>query len=146
MSDDFQSIAALDLIGRPFLSESGNTVMRGFVESFSADDTHWDLLGRDMERLDKDQWIWVPDPINDFGGTIERTSTDLDAEGMLELSCYGSVYYLAPVMKTPWQDIIWPEMDGFPGGRMNGGGAAFAQDKKERRPSKSVRRKSRKAT
>lgn len=108
----------MDLTGRPFLHEQGNVVLRGYIKSFEITDGYWSMTSRDGELLDKQNYTWVKDDVEDFGGHLEYTYVDIDDDGMIDLSCYGSQYYIATQQDSPWSDVDWPELDGYPGGPM----------------------------
>lgn len=112
-------LALLDLEGRPFLHEQGNAVTRGFVEALELDDTHWTLHLRDVQYLNKDGGAWEPpEPSDEYGGMIERTSCTRYWRGKaqkeemgFELSCYGVYVQIGCVRDDPWGENIWWQLD-----------------------------------
>ena len=90
-------LLALDLEGRPFLQEQGNTVTRGFVRFLDVADDHWTLAIRDVEYLDKRTGRWTPDaPEDEYGGPAEHTAVTRLWGGQnpiidrgLQITCYG---------------------------------------------------------
>ncbi|MEP5766111.1 MAG: hypothetical protein ABJ308_16050 [Halieaceae bacterium] len=111
-------LKGLDLTGRPFLHEQGNVVLRGFVKSFEITDEYWTMIGGNGELLDKDTYTWVTDGEDSFGGNLDSTYSEIDDDGMIDITCYGSQYYIAVRQDSPWSDTDWPELDGYPGGPM----------------------------
>tara|TARA_R110001599_G_C11835356_1_gene618802 strand:+ start:64 stop:483 length:420 start_codon:yes stop_codon:yes gene_type:complete len=109
----------LDLEGRPFLQEQGNTVTRGFVRFLEADEGHWTLAIRDVEYLDKRTGLWAPDtPEDEYGGRLDCTEVSRLWGGQppifdrgLQISCYGIFIHIGMSSDRPWRDNDWPELD-----------------------------------
>lgn len=120
---DAEEVQALGLEGRAFLHEQGQAVCRGYVAAFNLDKTHWALDVRDVEYLDKLTGQWRQDAATDtYGGALAmHCSFEVDeVEGIVSLHGYGMVVHIAPEAEHPWQDIDWPELDGYEGGPMEG--------------------------
>ena len=52
------SLGALDLAGRPFVHEQGNTVLRGRIRDWRVDQARWVLVGTEVEVLEKRTGAW----------------------------------------------------------------------------------------
>ena len=109
----------VDLWGRPFLHEQGNSVTRGFVESFWTDEDSWNLGVTDIEYLDKSSGHWQTDTLSDtYSGNVQHLSAMRSWSGRLpifdagiELTGYGSYTFIGVASENPWQDNDWPELD-----------------------------------
>ena len=112
-------LLALDLEGRPFLQEQGNTVTRGFVRFLDVADDHWTLAIRDVEYLDKRTGRWAPDaPEDEYCGPAEHTAVTRLWGGQnpifdlgLQITCYGIFIHVGVFSDRPWRDNDWPELD-----------------------------------
>lgn len=123
-----------NISGRAFLHEQGQSVCRGYVSGFSIEGDYWTLAVRDVEYLNKMVGEWCPDSDQDeYGGRLSmHASFEEDTvDGILCLSGYGMEIYVAPACANPWQEIDWPELDGYDGGPMEG--SLSKRDKKKRR-------------
>jgi hypothetical protein len=112
-------VTLLDLYGRPFLHEQGNTVTRGVVWFLEVDATHWQLVVTDVEFLDKTTGAWRPDdPEATYGGSIERSRAIRHWSGLnpifdvgIELAGYGVFVFIGRRSANPWSENDWPELD-----------------------------------
>ena len=106
-------LSSLHLEGRPFVQEQGQSLTRGFVAGFHADDETWRLNARDVEYFSGSRMEWLSDPDDTYGGNLESHASfyrDSDTD-MIELNCYGVVVYVGPACDSPWTEITWPQTD-----------------------------------
>ncbi|MEL6702147.1 MAG: hypothetical protein AAFO58_10810, partial [Pseudomonadota bacterium] len=120
-----EDFAALDLAGRPFLSEQGRVVTRGIVAGFRYDAVNWYLDLVQVDYLDKATRAW-----NRKRETDEYTSSHSmfvvnygDAahteELHLEIGGYGMTVFIGAKSDAPWRDMEWRDIlqtDHFEGG------------------------------
>ncbi len=124
LSLDYKTVPVGEVLGtdfkdRPFLHEQGQVVMRGYVQSLEFSDTEWTLHMHDIELLQKYAGMWSDDDsLDTFHGPLERTSFFLcrskqrpASEPTVHLSCYGSMVHFGLILKDPWVDNHWPELD-----------------------------------
>ncbi|WP_127562480.1 hypothetical protein [Nioella ostreopsis] len=121
-TDEF---AAFDLKDRPFLSEQGNTVTRGFIADFRIVPPGWDLNLRDVDYLDKKTRRWVRRRQHDIYSSSDEyfcqvfSDTTRSSETHLEIGGYGFTVFVGPKMDAPWRSIQWADVlgtDCFHGG------------------------------
>lgn len=114
------TLAAIDLGGRPFLHEQGRFLGRGYVVNLEIGEDDWSLGVRDVEVFDPVHRTWSPEVDSDtYGGQIrsEYTFQQCSKTGLITLSGYAMAVYIAPPEKS-WHSVDWPETDIYPGGPM----------------------------
>ncbi|MEO0546148.1 MAG: hypothetical protein AAF035_04290 [Pseudomonadota bacterium] len=120
-----ETFSKLDLVGRPFLSEQGNTVTRGIVSGFRYDEVNWYLDLVQVDYLDKKTGRWnrrlETDEYTSANGMfgIAYGDKELTKELHLEIGGYGMTVFLGAHSETPWQSVVWGNIlqtDVFKGG------------------------------
>ncbi|MEM7597169.1 MAG: hypothetical protein AAF382_05675 [Pseudomonadota bacterium] len=120
-----EEFSELDLVGRPFLSEQGNTVTRGFVTGFRCDIQSWYLDLAQVDYLDKKTKQWnrrlETDEYTSDRDTFGVTYSDSThtKELYLEIGGYGMSVFLGAKSDHPWKTLVWCDIlqtDVFKGG------------------------------
>lgn len=122
---DVEDFAKLDLLGRPLLSEQGNTVTRGIVTGFRYDETNWYLDLAQVDYLDKATRQWNRRLETDeytsehsmYGITYEDDAHTRELH--LEIGGYGMTVFIGTKSDAPWRKMEWRNIlqtDHFEGG------------------------------
>ena len=116
--------ARLPWADRAFLHVQGRATVRGYVVGLRMDESSWDLEIRDVEYLQRDEPRWERTRDRDvYGGNLVGTSFYLGADESVEISSYGMIVHVAPLMPSPWQQYDWPALGRHEGGPMGEGGS-----------------------
>lgn len=121
--------AQIDVVGCAVLHEQGQIVIRAIISGYEQDEERWAMQLKYPEQFMKWANIWIPDDFDEGSGPVKYLSIRQYFEDkaktnktFLEVSCYGSLYVIAPKCANPWQEISWPvnmlDTEAFKGGIM----------------------------
>ena len=106
--------------GAAFLSEQGNTVIRGYIDKIGVGADCWEVKARDIEVYDTLERDWKPsepsETLSSRGNHARLVFEDDDH--LIELGGYGFAVYVSTLREQAFSRTDWPELDVYPGGRM----------------------------